>query len=104
MDFRATPLNVTTLLVIVLGAIAGWFLAKRRYESNLTLFFYLTVLVYANWSDRYVDSTLFAVGLVFALLLRFEFLNPPLTKLVMALEVCALVAINLSYLGQVFTF
>ena len=102
MDFRATPLNVTTLLVVTLGCIAGWFLTKRRFDSNLTIFFYLTVLAYAGWSDRHVNSALYGAGLILALLLRFEFMNPPLTRLVMVLEVCLLAAINLAYLGQVF--
>jgi hypothetical protein len=39
-----------------------------------------------------------------ALLLRFEFMNPPLAKLVMVLEVCVLAAINVIYLGHAVAF
>jgi predicted branched-subunit amino acid permease len=103
MQFQPTPLNVTTLLVIAVGLLAGYYVSKQRYDSNLALFFYLIVLVFQNWSDRQVNINLFTAGLVMALLLRFEFMNPPLTKLVMVLEVCALAAINVVYLGHVFS-
>ncbi len=102
MDFRPTPLNVTTLLVIALGITASWALSRRRFDSNIPLFFYLVVLAFSNWSDRHVHEVLYAAGLVMALLLRFEFMNPPITRLVMVLEVGAVAAINVAYLGHVF--
>lgn len=102
MNFSATPTNVTTLLVVALGVVAANFLFKRRFDSNLSLFFYLIVLVYQNWSDRHVSNYLYTVGLVLALLLRFEFMNSKITKVCLVLELLALGLICLTYLGQAF--
>ena len=77
-------------------------LSKRRFDSNLPLFFYLVVLAFSNWSDRHVHEVLYGAGLTLALLLRFEFMNPGVTKLVMVLEIGAVAAINVSYLGDMF--
>ena len=101
MNFAATPTNVTTLLVIALGVIAANFLWRKRFDSNLSLFFYLIVLVYQNWSDRHVSGYLYMAGLVFALLLRFEFMNSKLMKVCLGIELIALGLICLTYLGQV---
>lgn len=101
MNFHSTPQDITSLLVIALGIIAGYCLSKKRFESNLTIFFYLVVLAYSNWTDRQVNSWLYAAGLVLALLLRFEFMNIALTKFVLALELLAVAAISLTYLRHV---
>ena len=100
----ASPLNVTTLLIVALGILAASFLVKKRLDSNLPLFFYLIVLGYATWSDRQVNVFAFGAGLVLALVLRFEFMSKKLTRLVLWLELVALTAIFVGYLGQVFNF
>jgi hypothetical protein len=104
MVFQPTALNVTLLLVVALGIAAGYLLSKGRFDTNLVLFFYLVVLVYQNWSSRQVNGTLYVAGLALALLLRFEFMNTQLTKLVLFLEIGALATINVIYLGWVFIF
>lgn len=101
MSFAPTPTNVTTLLVIALGVIAASFLWRKRFDSNLPLFFYLIVLVYQNWSDRHVSNYLYVAGFVMALLLRFEFMNVKLTKFFLFMELAALGLILLTYMGQV---
>jgi hypothetical protein len=102
MGFQPTPLNVTTLLIIALGVLAGYMLSKRNYASNVPLFFYLVVLGYNNYTDRSVNETVYGAGLILAMLLRFEFMNPPLMKFVMVLEIGALALINVLYLNQIF--
>ena len=102
MGFQPTPLNVTTLLMIALGVLAGYMLSKRNFGSNVPLFFYLVVLAYGSYTDRSVNETVYGAGFIFALLLRFEFMNPPLMKFVMVLEIGALAAINVLFLNQIF--
>jgi hypothetical protein len=102
MHFLATPLNVATLLVILLGICAEYLLWRKRFDSNVLLFFYLAVLAFANWTDRHVNGSIYGSGFVLALLLRFEFMNAAFTRLILALEILVLAAINLSYLGQAF--
>lgn len=103
MDFRSTPQNVTSLLLVALGILAAYFLGKKRFDSNLTILFYLFVLAYSNWTDRHVNTYLYGAGLALALLLRFEFMNVSITKVVLALEMIAVIAINLTYLSHVFS-
>jgi hypothetical protein len=100
----ASPLNVTTLLIIALGMVAAYFLMKKRLDSNLTLLFYIILLGYATWSDRQVNTFVFGAGLVFALILRFEFMSKKLTTVFLWLELISLTAIFVSYLGIVFNF
>lgn len=102
MDFQPTPTNVTSLLVISLGIIAVIVLSRRRFDSNLPLLFYLVVVAFGGWTDRQVNEMLYGAGLVLALLLRFEFMNPALTKFVLVLEMGALAGINVVFLGQTF--
>ena len=70
-----TPLNLSTLLVVALAAAAVLLLLRKKYDSNLPLFFYFVAVVFTNLTDREVNPYLFYTGLIFALLLRFEFMN-----------------------------
>lgn len=81
MDFQGTPLNLTTLLLAALALVGLITLLRKRYESNLPLFFYFVALVFTNLTDRGISPALMYVGLVFALLLRFEFMNTGFAKL-----------------------
>lgn len=102
MSFQPTPLNVTSLLVVAVGVLALLVLSRKQFDSNLPLLFYLLVLAFGSWTDRTVNEMLYGAGLVLSLLLRFEFMNPSMTKLVLVLEVGALAGINVSYLSQIF--
>src|SRR5215469_3665601 len=81
MDLQGTPLNMTTLLVVALAVISLFFIFRKRYDSNLPLLFYAVAVIFTNLSDREVNPYLLYSGLIFALLLRFEFLNPAFSKL-----------------------
>lgn len=102
MDFQGTPLNMTTLLLVAL-ALAGMFmLLRKRYDSNLPLFFYFTALIFTNLTDRAINPVLMYVGLIFALLLRFEFMSTGFAKLIAFLATSSLGVIVYVFLTEVF--
>jgi hypothetical protein len=97
-----TSLDITTLLVVALAAISVVFMLRKRYDSNLPLLFYFVALVFSNATDREVNPYLLYAGLVFALLLRFEFLGQGVARLVMFLSTCSMCLIIWVYLAEVF--
>jgi hypothetical protein len=70
------------LLVVLLAVFAVVMVLRKRYHSNLPLLFYLAALVFTNWADRVVNPYLMYTGLVFALLLRFEFMGGGFSKFI----------------------
>ena len=102
MDFDANSLNITTLLVASLAIVAMVLLMKKKYDSNLPLLFYFVALLFTNMSDRTVNPYLMVVGLAFALLLRFEFMNPGFTKVVAGLAAASMGVIVYVFLVEVF--
>jgi hypothetical protein len=97
-----TSLDITTLLVVALAAISVVFMLRKRYDSNLPLLFYFVALVFSNATDRDVNPYLLYAGLVFALLLRFEFLGQGVARFVMFLSTCSMCLIIWVYLAEVF--
>lgn len=71
---------------------------KNWLDSNVPLFFYVILIVYMQAVDGIVPVWLIMAGFGLTMLLRFEFLNPLLTKSVKFLEICALV--GMVYLGM----
>lgn len=102
MYFDATPMNITMLLVVVLGIIALVALVRGRYASNLPLLFYAVSLVMAITTDRGLNVYIQYSGLALALLLRFEFMSKGFTKFVAFLTGTAIGLAALSYLDQIF--
>ena len=102
MDFDANSSNITTLLVAALAVVAMVLLLKKKYDSNLPLLFYFVALIFTNMSDRTVNPYLMVVGLAFALLLRFEFMNPGFTKLIAGLTTASMGIIVYVFLVEVF--
>jgi hypothetical protein len=102
MDYQGTPLNMTTLLVVALAIIAIIFVLKKRYDSNLPLLFYFVAVVFSNATDRSVNPFLLYTGLAFALLLRFEFLNPGFAKVIAFFATSSLCVIVYVFLAEVF--
>ena len=82
MLFNPTPMNITAMLVISLAVISVLLLMRKRYDTNLPLFFYFCALVFTNFAERPVDPYIMYGGLAFALLLRFEFMGSGFTKFV----------------------
>ena len=102
MDFDANSVNITTLLVASLAVVAMFLLMRKKYDSNLPLLFYVIALIFTNMTDRTVNPYLMVVGLAFALLLRFEFMNPGFTKLVAGLATISMGVIVYVFLVEVF--
>jgi hypothetical protein len=82
MGFQGTSLNMTEILVAALAIVAAFATFRKKYESNLPLFFYFVVVLFTNLTDREVNPYLIYAGLIFALLLRFEFMNQGFAKVV----------------------
>jgi hypothetical protein len=102
VDFSANSQNITALLVVSLAIVAMLFLIRKKYDSNLPLFFYFIAVVFTNMTDMSVNPYLMVVGLGFALLLRFEFMNPAFTKLVAGLTTASMGVIVYVFLVEVF--
>ncbi len=102
MEFNANSQNITALLVVSLAVVAMFLLMRKRYDSNLPLLFYFIALIFTNMSEMTVNPYLMVVGLAFALLLRFEFMNPVFTKLVAGLATASMGVIVYVFLVEVF--
>jgi hypothetical protein len=100
MDFQATPLNITTLLVVALAVIALIYLFRGRYDSNLL--FYSAAMLLTTLTDRSLNAYLLYSGVALALILRFEFMGKGFAKFVNLLTTSAIGLIVLSFLDQVF--
>jgi len=70
------------LLVAVIAVFAVAMVVRKNYQSNLPLLFYLAAVVVTNALDRPVNPYLMYGGLIFALLLRFEFMGVGFTKFI----------------------
>ncbi len=102
MELNATSENITALLVVLLAVVAMYFLIRKKYDSNLPLFFYFTALVFTNMSDKEVNPYLMFIGLAFALLLRFEFMNAGFAKVIAFLATASMGLIVYVFLVEVF--
>lgn len=102
VELNATSENITALLVVSLAVLAMVFLIRKKYDSNLPLLFYFVALVFTNMSDKTVNPYLMLIGLAFALLLRFEFMNPSFAKLVAFMATASMGLIVYVFLEEVF--
>jgi hypothetical protein len=102
MEFDGTPLNMSTLLVVTLAVVAVFALIRKRYDSNLPLIFYFVAVLFTNMTDRTINPILLYLGLAFALVLRFEFMNAAFAKIVAFLATGSLSLIIVSFLDEVF--
>jgi hypothetical protein len=75
MYFNASPTNITELLVVSLAVVSIIMLLKKRYDSNVPLLFYSLAVMFTNGVDRQVHPAILYGGLLFCLLLRFEFMG-----------------------------
>ena len=102
MQFDATPLNMTEVLMLALGVWVMMVLWKRKVNSNLPMIFYLFLISFTSSTDRSVNTYLLVAGIAFALLLRFEFMNGFFTKAAVFMELISLVLIMWTCLGHIF--
>lgn len=99
MSFQPTPPNVITLCLVAFALYVLYFLSKRKLDSNLPILFYVLVFAFKNFSDRQINPYLLAGGLILALLLRFEFMNSHLAKLLLLMEMLAITAIAMNFVA-----
>jgi hypothetical protein len=92
MSFNASPTNITELLVVCLAVVSIVMVLKKRYDSNIPLLFYSLAVMFTNGADRQVHPAILYGGLVFCLLLRFEFMGKKISKTVAFLANAGLAA------------
>ena len=95
-------IDLTTLLVVALAVVAVVMMVRKRYDSNLPLIFYFVALVFTNLSDRTVNPYMLYAGLIFALLLRFEFMGGGFSKFIAFLATSSMCLIIWGFLADVF--
>ena len=93
---------MTTLLVVALALVAIYFLMRKKYDSNMPLLFYSIALIFTNLSDKAVNPYLMFIGLGFAMLLRFEFMNTGFSKLIAFFTTASMGLIVYVFLVEVF--
>jgi hypothetical protein len=81
--------QVTLGLLILFGLFVIYTRFKNWLQSNMPIFFYITLFVYMQ-SDGSVPVWLMCIGFGLALMLRFEFMNNGFTRVVKFLELSAL--------------
>ena len=91
--FRATPTNVTEVLVLMLAVVAMIALMRKKYDSNLPLLFFGLATTFLSSADRMMDPFLFYGSMGLALIVRFEFLNPGFAKFFAYLAVLSMCGI-----------
>lgn len=103
MEFNATSLNVTELLVVALGLVATYMVMRKRYTSSLPLLFYFALIMFGNLADREINPYLLYAGLILAMFLRFEFMGGGFVKFVAFLTSASLVVIIYLMVSEVFS-
>ena len=101
MSFNASPTNITELLVVSLAVVSILMLLKKRYDSNIPLLFYSLAVMFTNAVDRQVHPAILYGGLVFCLLLRFEFMGKKISTTVAFLATTGLVLMIWSMMTDV---
>jgi len=90
MGFQATPYTVTTALMVAFAVFIIYVRMKNWLDSNVPLIFYVILVIYMQAVNGIVPLWLILAGFGLTMILRFEFINPTLTKSVKFLEICAL--------------
>jgi len=103
MDFNATSVNITELLVVALIVISVVLLVRKRYDSNVPLLTYVAVIGFTSATDRGLNPYLLYGSLGMALLLRFEFMGPAFAKFISYLATGTLCVIIWLMVSDVFS-
>jgi hypothetical protein len=82
--------SVTAVLLIAFGLFVMYTQWKNWFDSNLPIIFYVVFFTFMQSIDGVVPFWLIATGFGLALVLRFEFMNTGLTRVVKFLELGAL--------------
>ena len=103
MYFSASSTNITELLVACLAVVSIIMVIKKRYDSNIPLLFYSLAVMFTNGADRQVHPVILYGGMVFCLLLRFEFMGGKISKMVAFLAGSGLAAMIWVMVSDVMT-
>ena len=90
---RANEFYLATTLQIAGAILVIYLRLKRGPESNVPPLFFAGLAAYTGLFNGELPPRITYVGLVTSLLLRFEFMNPAVTRLVEFCEVAILAAI-----------
>ena len=93
MDFKSDPITVTTALIIAFALFVIYTRLKNWLDSNVPIFFYVILIAFMKSVDGSVPLWLMLTGFALALVLRFEFMNLNVARVVKVLELCVLGAI-----------
>lgn len=83
--------SVTAVLIIAFGVFVMYTQWKNWFDSNLSVIFYVVFFMFMKGVDAsVVPNWLMLAGFGLAMVLRFEFMNTGLTRVVKYLEIGAL--------------
>jgi hypothetical protein len=87
MNFRATNFTVAVLLLMALTIFMAGLRNRKPLDNSWPLIYWFLVFLFTlmREEDTY-NLSIILVGLVAGLLLRFEFMNPFMTRLVKTVE------------------
>ena len=88
MTFHATNFTVSILLLMALTLFIAGVRVRKPVENNWVLFYWILVTVATISNPELYDFRIIAVGLAAGLLVRFEFMNNAITRLVLIVEMC----------------
>ncbi len=97
MGQEYSPGNVTTGVMVILTV---WTVVTRfrfRSDANWPLLYYLFVVIYHQWSPGKLNPWVIYVGVIGALLLRFEFMGGAFLKFIRVVEVIVLLILTWSF-------
>jgi hypothetical protein len=85
--------NVTTALLVVGALFVVYMRLRNWFDSNIPLLYYGLMVIYTNALDGLLSPWVVYLGIVLALLLRFEFMNLHCTRAVKSIELLVLTVI-----------
>lgn len=97
MSFNANNFTVTVLLLMALTVFMIGVRVRKPLENNWLLFYWLAMMVFTiSRPEANFDFRIMAVGLIAGLMLRFEFMNRTLSRMVMLVELCVFIYVLLA--------
>ncbi len=88
MSFNATNFTVSILLLMVLTLFIAGVRIRKPVENNWVFFYWVLVTAVTITNPQLYNFRVIAVGLAAGLLIRFEFMNGAITRLVLIVEMC----------------
>jgi hypothetical protein len=93
---RYGPVNVTTFVIFGFALWVIYTRIRNKPDNNWPMIFYPVIAVYITQLPGRIDFNAFLVGIIAALLLRFEFVGGFVTPVVRVIDLAALVLVSYS--------